>query len=91
MQLRDLAKHRDPTHSESLSLDKIEDFFELREKGGVLGRLNVRVFFGVDKDNRAIVILGVLKKENNGATPVGDKITMRRRWRKYQAGDYGYP
>ncbi len=60
MQVQELARHESPTHSQVLSIDKIESFFELREKGGVLGAINVRLFFGIDKTNRAIVVLGVI-------------------------------
>jgi len=85
-QLRDLARHDEPSRSNTLSIDKIEDFYELREKGGILGKMNVRVFFGVNNSEREIVVLGVVKKENNGPTPIGDKVRMRYRWRKYQTG-----
>jgi hypothetical protein len=93
MQFKDLALHDDPTHSQTLSIRDMspEDFYELRDKGGVLGKLNVRVFFGVDKASRAIVVLGGIPKQNDGPTPKGDIIRMRRRWRKYQNGDCGRP
>ena len=80
MQLKDLATHNDPTHSETLSVRAMtpEDFHELRDKGGVLGKTNVRVFFGIDKSRRAIVVLGCIKKQNDGPTPQGDSIRMRR-------------
>jgi hypothetical protein len=55
----------------------------------VLGRINLRVFFRVDKDKAAIVVLGVITKQNNGPTSNGDKLRMKRRNRKYLAGDYG--
>ncbi len=93
MQFQELARQADVTHSTILSVRKMtgNDYYELREKGGVLGRINVRVFFGVDPDSRSLVILGAIKKENEGPTPQGDIITMRRRWRKYLAGDYSHP
>ncbi len=89
IQFRELAGEADPTHSKLVSIDKIEDFYELRDKGGILGHINVRVFFGIDDASRAIVVLGAIKKEKQGATPVGDKVRMRRRWRKYKKGEYG--
>ena len=46
-------------------------------------KLNVRVFFFVHKPSRTIVVLGTIKKEKDGPTSVGDKITMRRRKRLY--------
>jgi mRNA-degrading endonuclease RelE of RelBE toxin-antitoxin system len=80
-QVRELARHDDPSHSATLDLRQIEDFHELRDKGGILKKLNVRVFYFVHKPSRTIVILGSIKKENNGPTPIGDKLTMRRRQR----------
>lgn len=55
-----------------------------------MGRINVRVFFGIDHTARTLVVLGVIKKQNDGPTPIGDKVRMRRRWRKYLQGDYGH-
>lgn len=91
LQVKQAASEDAPTHSPVLSIRKIEDedFFELRDKGGVLNSINVRLFFGIDKPKRSIVVLGVIKKQNNGPTPRGDRIRMRRRWRKYRNGDYG--
>jgi hypothetical protein len=87
-QFWDLARQPDPTHSEIISVRPIEDFHELRDWGGILYPHNVRVFFGVDKMSRAIVVLGAIDKKNDGATPTGDRVRMRRRWRKYCNGDY---
>lgn len=89
MQVKELARAESPSHCATVSVDAIEDFYELREKGGILGRINVRVFFGLCKTTHSVIILGGIKKESNGPTPQGDKITMRRRWRKYRDGDYG--
>jgi hypothetical protein len=93
MQLKELASQEDPTHSMSISIRSMspESYYELRDKGGVLGKLNVRVFFGVDKDSRAIVVLGSINKKNDGQTPLGDVIRIRRRWRMYQNNEYGKP
>ncbi len=96
MQVKDLASQDDPTHPVGLSVDAVEDFHELRDRGGILGGMNVRIFFCLDKrqlNNRpdAIVILGGIKKQNNGPTPLGDKRRMARRKRKYFNGDYGGP
>jgi len=82
-QVRELARQEDPTHSQTIDVRPIEDFHELRDKGGILQRINVRVFYFVHKPARIVVILGAIKKENNGPTPMGDKITMRRRKRLY--------
>ncbi len=82
-QFRELARQTDPTHSDTIDVRPIEEFQELRDKGGVLTNLNVRVFFFVYKPTRSIVVLGTMKKENNGSTPVGDRLRMRRRMRLY--------
>lgn len=85
-QVKALASEEDPTHSNLCSVDAIEDFHELREKHGVLGKINLRVFFWVNTNDKEMVILGVIKKENNGPTPVGTRITMRRRKRLFTQG-----
>ncbi len=81
--VREVAREIDPTHSLTIDVRPIEDFFEIRDKGGILGKKNVRIFFFVYKPKRKIVILGVVKKENEGQTPVAVKITMSRRKRLY--------
>ncbi len=90
LQVKALATEQTPSHSQLCSVDAIEDFHELRDWGGPLGGKNVRVFFGLmTGGGRAdIVVLGAIQKQNNGPTPQGDKVRMRRRWRKYKAGEY---
>ena len=88
LQIKQLAKEADPTHSQTASVEQIEDFFELKDKGGILGKINLRVFFHVDKDTSSLVVLGAIKKQNEGPTPQGDKIRMRRRKRKYVNGEF---
>lgn len=82
-QVRELAGQEDPRHSDTVDIRPIEDFWEIRDKGGVLGKINARVFFVIHKPSRKIVVLGAIKKEKDGPTPVGDKHTMRRRKRLY--------
>lgn len=86
-----LAGQGDPTHSLTISVRAIEDLMELRDKGGILHGLNVRIFYYVDKrdGHRSIVIVGAIVKKNDGATLEVEKIRMRRRLRKYLRGDYG--
>ena len=91
MQVKELAREVDPTHPATGSVDAVEDFHELRDKGGILGGMNVRVFFCLDKSLTGLVILGAIKKQNDGPTPFGDKRRIARRRRKYFAGDYGSP
>lgn len=91
MQVKDLAAEADPTHSVAASIKAIEDFHELRDKGGILGNLNVRVFFYLDKECSGIIILGTIIKKNDGQTLQADKIRMRRRLRNYLNGHYPLP
>lgn len=95
-QVRELAREEDPTHpSPALSVDAVENFHELREKGGVLGKINTRIYFTLDtrefgdSRNHDIVILGAAKKEAEGQMSEGMKIRIRRRLRQYLSGAYG--
>ena len=90
-QVQSLATEADPTHSQLCSVDAIGDFHELREKHGVLGKINLRVFFFLDHLRRAIVIIGAFKKENNGPTPPATVITMTRRKSLYEGGEITLP
>ena len=85
-QVKELAQQGDPTHSETVDVKAIENYCEIRDKGGILGRLNVRVFFYVHDSNRTIVVLGTIKKEADGTTPMAIKIRMRHRIRQYLSG-----
>lgn len=85
-QVRALAQQDDPTHSEAIDVRPIEDYYEIRDKGGILCRLNVRVFFCVEKSRRTIVVLGTINKKNDGPTREPDKIRMRLRLKRRIAG-----
>lgn len=90
LQVKELAFQEDPKHSDTIDVRPVEDVMEIRDHGGVLGNVNVRVFYGVDNGRRNLIVLSVIKKQNNGPTPLGDKVTIRRRWRKYLNGEFGY-
>ena len=90
MQVKAIAREEDPTHSDEVDVRTVGDVHEIRDGGGVCGNINVRVFFGLDHHRRTIAVIGAIKKQNNGPTPQGDKITMHRRWRAYQNGEYGF-
>lgn len=85
-EVKALAEEDDPTHPQMVSVDAVEDFHELRMKGGPLHKKNVRLFFFLEE--RCIVILGCIKKEADGPTPKATKKLMRARKRKYLGGDY---
>lgn len=82
-QVRELAGHDDPTHSDTIDIRPIEGFYEIRDTGGILRNFNVRIFFFVDRSSRTIVILGTINKQNNGPTPLGDRTRMKRRVQSY--------
>lgn len=60
-QIRDLARQKDPTRPSTLRVEKVEGFYELKEKGGPLGKINLRVFFFVEHEKKTIVLLGHYK------------------------------
>jgi hypothetical protein len=82
-QVRELARQEDPTRSDVVDVRAVEDFHEIRDKGGILGKINTSIFYFSYKPTRTIVVLGSIKKENDGPTPIGDIRTMRRRKRLY--------
>jgi phage-related protein len=82
-QVRELARQDDPTHSATIDIRPVRDMFEIRDKGGILGKINVRVFYFVSRTNRTIVILGAFHKQNDGPTPPGDLWRMEKRMRRY--------
>lgn len=88
-ELRALAGEPDPARPETVSVDAIETYHELRMKGGALGKTNVRVFFTILRQQRRIVVLGVIKKEADHQTPVWAKTRMSVRLRRLLAGDFG--
>lgn len=88
-QFKVLAEHTDPRRSEVVDVRSIEDFFELRDKGGPLGGINLRVFFTVDRRTRTILVPGVIKKQNDGPTLLKDKIRMRARKRDSDRDEQG--
>lgn len=88
-QVQELAREVDPSHPMTQTVIPVDDLLELKDKGGPLGNINVRVFFVIHKPRVAIVILGAIFKQNNGPTPIGDRRRMQRRKRKFLEGDYG--
>ena len=87
-QVRSLAREQDPTHPATVSVSQIEDYYELREKGGPLNKINFRGYFILDNHRRTIVFLCGYKKEDDGATPNWIKLRVRMRRRRYIAGEY---
>lgn len=84
-----LAAEPDPRRPKSLTVARIDDFYELKDKGGILGKINLRVFFIVEERDRVVLVLGAIKKEAEDQTPEWAKIRIRSRIRRYRAGEYG--
>jgi len=79
--LRDFC---DREKTSDLNLKAVENFFEISDKGGVLGKINLRIFFAYYSRWRTIVILGVWKKEVENQTPAYIKERMKNRMNWYE-------
>lgn len=84
--VRALASEPDPTHPVTVTVEAVENFYELKDKGGVLGKINLRLYFTVRQKDNAIVILAAIKKEEDGQTPSWAKTRVRYRLRKFHEG-----
>lgn len=82
-QILSLCEEDDPSHPVLSDVRAVDEFFELRDKYGVLGKINLRVFFALFREQRTLVVLGAWKKEQEDQTPV--RIVKRMKWRKRQA------
>ncbi len=85
LQYQDLARQTDPAHPSFKIVDvrSIGEYFELRDKGGVLGKINFRGYFYIDKEKKRIVVLGADKKERENQTGLAIKERMEYRLRVY--------
>jgi hypothetical protein len=77
----ELAYESDPTRSETQDVRKIHEFYELRDKGGILGKINLRVYFVVVEERRLILVLATYKKEDEDQVPPRIVIRVRNRLR----------
>lgn len=68
-----------------LRIEAVDEFHELKMKGNVLGKTNLRVFFAVFDDEKLVVVLGVYKKEEEDELPRHVIIGMRNRRRVVMA------
>ena len=77
----DLAYESNPTKSQTQDVRKIQEFYELRDKGGILGKINLRVYFTILKERKLIIVLSTYKKEDDGQAPKHIVIRVRNRLR----------
>jgi len=81
--VKELARWPEPSNQPLIDVRRVADVFEIRDKGGLLGKINVRIFFCIDHDTRTIAVLSVINKKNDGPTPKVDKIRATSRRRRY--------
>jgi hypothetical protein len=77
----ELALEENPRLSRTQDVRPIDDFYELRDKGGVLGRINLRVYFAVFDEHCLILAVCAYKKEDEGQTPPHIIVKVRNRLR----------
>lgn len=90
LQFRELALLDDPAASQEHDIKAIENFYELRDQGGVLYPLSIRVLFYIWDYCRAICVIGVFKKTTQ-KTPLTQKVKARKRIRQLMKGQLGDP
>jgi hypothetical protein len=78
----DLAYEANPTKSKTQDVRDIDEFYELRDKGGVLGKINLRIYFTIFQKRKLILVLVAYKKEDDGQVPRHIKIRVRNRLRR---------
>lgn len=77
----DLAYESNPSKSQTQNVSKIYEFYELCDKGGILGNINLRVYFTIFKERKLILVLATYKKEIDGQVPQHIVIRVRNRLR----------
>ncbi|MFN0131215.1 MAG: hypothetical protein ACKVW3_01580 [Phycisphaerales bacterium] len=87
--MRALAAEADPRRPKTVDVEAVEDWHELKDKGAILGRINLRVYFTVENSRKALLVLGAIKKEADGKMPEWAKIRIRNRLRRFRRGEYG--
>lgn len=78
-----LRNWADKEEMASMRIEAIDpDLYELKLKGNVLGKINLRIFFGVfDAPEKLVVVVGAYKKEEEDELPTHVKLGMRNRRR----------
>jgi hypothetical protein len=84
--VRRLADFHKSSEIWDLDLKPIDQFWELRAKGSLLGRTNVRVYFADLQGRQEILILKARKKEEEGQLPRYVVINLEDRLSDYLAG-----
>jgi hypothetical protein len=69
-----------------LSIEPISSFWELREKGGILGKINLRVYFGTLPEVQELIVAKAYKKHEEGQTPPHVIVAVENRLEEYKHG-----
>ena len=72
----------------NLKIGPFGDYWELKDKGGTLGKINIRVYFAFESDLNKIVVLHTYKKEDDGQAPPHIKQKLNNRFRLYKQGHF---
>src|SRR4051812_36512854 len=75
--IRRLVDLNDPQEVGDLRIEPIEDFLELKDKGGLLGRINLRIYFKYFPDSNEVVVVKAYKKEEDGPAPRHIVLTVQ--------------
>jgi hypothetical protein len=86
--LKRLVYFLEPSEINDLSIDSVEDFYELRLRGTALGKKNIRIYFSYFKDTNEVVVVRVWQKDNQDKTPQFIKVNVRTRLRRYREGEF---
>lgn len=87
-QVKQLVGFGRQDYQSNLTIAPFGDYWELKAKGGVLGRKNMRVYFKFDKKANDVVVLCTYKKEDDGQAPAFIHIRLKTRWKLYMADYY---
>jgi hypothetical protein len=67
-----------------LDIQPISSFWELREKWGPLGKINLRIYFGTMPEVQELIIAKAYKKEEEGQTPAYVIVSVENRLDTYR-------
>lgn len=86
--LKQLVGFAERDFESNLTLGTFHEFWALKEKGGILGNKNLRVYFKHHPPGNEVVVLHAYKKEDEGSPPPDLKIKLRNRWNCYLNGTF---
>ena len=70
-----------------MRIEPIDGIYELKEKGGLLGNINLRLYFDVYQDTGEVVLAKAYKKDEEGSPPRAVVLNAQTRLRSYRRGE----